>query len=620
MEHTVNEELNKLKSLRRINIAQINRFETFLNNISSTDNKIEEIKIRLQKVDDEWYAFQKIQCEIELNSVDNLDSELEERQLFEDKYFSLTSLARTLIEDFQAGTKVEQKVEVSHDNVNVKLPLINLPNFFGTYEGWLPFREGFTALVLGNESLNNVQKFYYLLSCLKGDSMQVIQSLKVTDNNFPVAWKLLQERYENHRVIVHSHVKRIFELPTMTKENHSVLRKIIDTFQKHFRSLQSLGQPVEQWDTLLIYIINNKLDFHSRKEWESSIKTNEVPNLSTFIDFLKNKAQLLETLNTKEHKNISISHEKPIKCNHITTTENNHTHMHSDRSSIKCNYCKGLHFTFKCEKLLSIDPKHRYAELKKHKICSNCLRLGHYVDSCRSERTCLKCKKKHNTILHVENWIWPGNQLPKDQEVLNQNANTITHEENTTNYHENASLHSNTQNTQILLSTTQMYLKDVTGQLIKCRGLLDSGSQSNFITERLFKKLNLNSTKINLPVAGINHSITSITHRALVQLSSLDLTYSVDLPFLVIPNITGNIPQSPFDPRILKLPTNVVISDESYYKPGEIDVLLGNQIFFSLLKAERLEIGNNLPIILQNTKLGCLVLLTIGVQLVLSQH
>lgn len=189
MEHTVNEELNKLKSLRRINIAQINRFETFLNNISSTDNKIEEIKIRLQKLDDEWYAFQKIQCEIELNSVDNLDSELEERQLFEDKYFSLTSLARTLIEDFQAGTKVEQKVEVSHDNVNVKLPLINLPNFFGTYEGWLPFREGFTALVLGNESLNNVQKFYYLLSCLKGDSMQVIQSLKVTDNNFPVAWK-----------------------------------------------------------------------------------------------------------------------------------------------------------------------------------------------------------------------------------------------------------------------------------------------------------------------------------------------------------------------------------------------------------------------------------------------
>jgi len=35
MERIVNEELNKLKPLRRINIAQINRFETFLNNISS---------------------------------------------------------------------------------------------------------------------------------------------------------------------------------------------------------------------------------------------------------------------------------------------------------------------------------------------------------------------------------------------------------------------------------------------------------------------------------------------------------------------------------------------------------------------------------------------------------
>jgi Protein of unknown function (DUF1759) len=48
----------------------------------------------------------------------------------------------------------------------IQLPAIPLPQFKGTIGDWVFFRDKFTALIIENESLNELQRLYYLKSSL----------------------------------------------------------------------------------------------------------------------------------------------------------------------------------------------------------------------------------------------------------------------------------------------------------------------------------------------------------------------------------------------------------------------------------------------------------------------
>lgn len=56
------------------------------------------------------------------------------------------------------------------------------------------------------------------------------------------------------------------------------------------------------------------------------------------------------------------------------------------------------------------------------------------------------------------------------------------------------------------------------------------------------------------------------------------------------------------------IPESINLADPLFYRPGNIDVLLGSEIFFQLLQPGQLSLGaNGTAPILQNTKLGWVV-------------
>lgn len=611
------EEFKTLKVQCNMLKNRLFRFEQFLND-AANHKKIDEIDIRLQRLDETWNEFQTVQLSIEL--IDNSDEICAERNDFEDKYFYLVSRFRYLINTNKTHSNNNQVVPNNYLNpsMNIKLPQIDLPHFNGTYENWLPFYEGFKALVLDNPSLNNIQRFYYLLSALKNDSIQVVQSLEISDHNFDIAWQLLKDRYENKRVIVQNHIKGIFELPVMSKENHGILRKIIDGFSKHQRALKSLGQPVNTWDTLLIYILSNKLDNHTRREWEASLKSDQLPDITIFLDFLKNKAQLLETLDTREtNRVVGVKSDKSFmrSSSHLVTKAN-------DQFRTDCRFCRDNHMIYKCDKLLALSPKARYTELNKLNICCNCLKFGHSVNTCRSSSACKQCHKRHNTVLHFNNYIVKEKNvtesptsnctelstvqpthssvhISQERQILSNAEDSIV---SVTSLEQNL-LHSKSVNEQVLLSTVQIHVFDINNKPLKCRALLDSGSQSNFMTHELFKVLKLDALPIQIPVTGINQTKLNINKKVFAKVKSTDSSYSSNLSFLILNKITSELPQYYFSPSELNIPDNIEISDPEYNKPGKIDMLLGSGVFFSLLSSGKIEL-NKYGLILQQTKLG----------------
>lgn len=230
----------------------------------------------------------------------------------------------------------------------IKLPQIKLPQFSGSYDSWLEFRDTFQSLIHDNEQVGQIQKFHYLRAALQGTAAQVIHAIEFTAANYKLAWDSLIDRYDNTSVLIHTHVKGLFNLPQLLKESSAELRSFVDQISKNLRSLEILGQPTDQWDTLLVYLVTSKLDTKTMREWEER-KGNEVPTLEEMKKFLRTKADLLETLDL--NKNIEKQKLQPQKSKAYLAT-----------AASKCPLCQLEHQLFNCDKFMKLSPHQRFTE------------------------------------------------------------------------------------------------------------------------------------------------------------------------------------------------------------------------------------------------------------------
>ncbi|CAH2083790.1 unnamed protein product [Euphydryas editha] len=90
-----------------------------------------------------------------------------------------------------------------------------------------------------------VHKFHYLRAALKSSASLIIQSLDITANNYPIAWQLLTDRYDNTRLLIYNHLQALFKTNHITSESSSEIRNLIDVLNKNLRALGALGEPVD---------------------------------------------------------------------------------------------------------------------------------------------------------------------------------------------------------------------------------------------------------------------------------------------------------------------------------------------------------------------------------------
>ncbi|KAF2902471.1 hypothetical protein ILUMI_03715 [Ignelater luminosus] len=134
---------------------------------------------------------------------------------------------------------------------------------------------------------------------------------------------------------------------------------------------------------------------------------------------------------------------------------------------------------------------------------------GHSVGHCKSRSQCPKCNRPHNSLLHLdEPHVSETNAIESTGTIVQPSVILRS-------YNDRPSTSVNTHaakgtipakgrlQSQVLLFTVLIQIKNNDNEYITCRGLLDIGSQSNFITQELCKKLKLTSSKINHVVKGL---------------------------------------------------------------------------------------------------------------------
>ncbi|XP_071052883.1 uncharacterized protein [Onthophagus taurus] len=518
--------------------------------------------------------FEEIQGEIDLLSVDG-ESQNAERETFEASFYANTAKAKRILTNRNICADSSFIVGPSPDQ-HVKLPVIDLPKFDGGYDAWLGFRDIFESLIHNNPMINDIQKFHYLLSALTGNARQVIESLELTNSNYEVAWGLIRERYDNPRILIHNHVKALFEIEGVSGDNPQPIRSFIDDFRKHLRALAALNEPTDNWDTLLIYLAVSKLDADSNREWERKKSGLKKANLENLLGFLKERADLLETLENGSGKRI-IDKSKP----------KSKTFLVANSGVKRCVNCKGEHYIQECSNFTKLTVQGRIDRVKQLKVCMNCLRSGHFVKQCRSS-SCKRCNSRHHTLLH----------LTHDRSDSPPQPTTST-QAHSLNFAQHAN-HSN-----ILLSTVTVHAFDRHNKKHSLRALLDPGSQSSFLSVDACKRLRLSRTATNVNVATINQTQSTITSSCSLRIHSHCTDFSLKVNCLVIATIANDLPNFEIDANTLRIPTHVRLADPLFNKSDKIDMLIGADYFWNLLCVGQIKLAKG-PI-MQNTRLGWIV-------------
>ncbi|KMQ91221.1 hypothetical protein RF55_8939 [Lasius niger] len=394
-----NEDPIVLKKQRTVIKASCTRIKTYVEAIDSvTPSVTAQLEERRAKLEQYWSEYNTVQSKLEI--ID--ESEGNDRIAFEEAFFGLSAKIREFLNPPRVAPRdvatpsptASTSSGIREPAIHVRLPKLSLSTFGGKYDDWFPFYDAFNSIIHSNASLNNVQRLQYLRSSLTGEAIDIISSLEISDRNYKIAWTMLKKRYDNKRVIVHTHVKAIMELPFMSKENVSELRQIADGASNHIHALKALSRPTAHWDDLLVYILASKLDTLTLQEWQTSLTGSEIPTFKQLVDFIAHWCQVLEATGKT---NIASAKNSNARA---PANEKRQTAC-AATLKFKCSFCKSDYSIYHCKDFLDLNTARRNAEIRKLKVCLNCLRsTSHVANKCPSS-ACRVCKAKHNTLLHT---------------------------------------------------------------------------------------------------------------------------------------------------------------------------------------------------------------------------
>ncbi|XP_062700372.1 uncharacterized protein LOC134284888 [Aedes albopictus] len=546
-------------------------------------------------------------------------------QKFELDYVLVSSF---LANEIKKLTPADPPIQLSQASgqSRVKLPEVKLPSFDGTISEWITFRDSFKSLIDSNQQLTPFDKFSYLVASLTKDARKVVESVELSAANYPVAWQLLEKRFENKKLILKTYLDALFAIEPMKRESYESLMRLVDDFERNLSMIDKMGIPTAGWSVLLAHMLCCRLDASTLKQWESHYRSTNVPEYKDIIIFLQGHLSVLQSLPPSKSHLAEFSkaeHQRPIKSK-INT-------VHAVTSSVisSCPFCsKSPHSPFKCDFFQGLPVSQRFDLVKKKNLCINCFSSSHMLRSCSSS-SCRVCNQKHHTMLHQSPNDRPSNPSkppapaiprsnpasPENQTLSNQSSSQSLPTSSSASEHPKpsssaTSLVSTTvvetprsAPATVLLQTAIVKVFSTNGHTQWARALLDPASQLNLINESLVQRLKLHRYQCHQEIGGVGNSSIVSSHAVLVRMGSHCTDFAAEQRCHILKKITRDLPCRSLDASSWTLPPNVILADPKFHEPGPIDLLLGMELYYDLLLDGFTKLGPEKPI-LQNTVFG----------------
>lgn len=392
--------------------ASLTRFISNINKFQEGDNLI-PIKTKLMNQDRDAEEFKRVLTIIicATESQEDQDALYQEGDDYTEAYTQVRNHTLILLgyppdEPHISSQQCHQfkqsnsTTEVINDKKYTHLQPIALPKFDGRLNMWPEFADLFKFLVIDNKSMTNIEKLMHLKSCLLSEAATVLANITSRENNFNLAWNILKNQYDNPKLLIETHVKALFALPKISSENANSLREHLSKFNSHCQILKAAqGLTV---DNLLTQFSITKYDEITREKWEEFAYDMKEPKFDDVVNFLTQRNHIKAAASTivSQSSAYKREHRQQFNKSYMTINTSNSSSTKSEYSGQKCNYCTESHRIYDCPAFIKLSPSARYEAVQTKKMCNNCLGTRHFLKNFNSKRSCFKCHKRHNTLIH----------------------------------------------------------------------------------------------------------------------------------------------------------------------------------------------------------------------------
>ena len=570
-------------------------------------------------------AFRKVNSSLD----DEQSAEMKEKvKKFKNEFFTFTSSIKRRLKEMNAIEQESLNQPEQQRQSNVRAPKIELPTFDGSFDKWLRFQALFESLVHNQTSMSKIEKFQYLQLSMKlpVGHANVLDNYKLCSEDYEDAWRAVCDRYNDKRKIVAIHVNAMLNVKKMTSEAPSELRRVLDAFSSNINALKQLDYDIGNIDDygnmLTTQIVLTKLDDQTLKEWRKFIRDDCV-TWKILSDFLVVQWQSMDE---------TSSAKKIFPVENKSSSRPSRSMVASKSTDNNCVVCSESHALWNCEKFKKMTVESRHQVVKDKRLCMNCLGKSHSYESCKSRFSCKTCKKRHNTLLHFGKSNSGGNDSNFSSGSGNHLSSALSPEVppfqpfnmvKTSSGSSTLATHACQPTTmvarqQTLLSTVEAHVKDSAGKLHTLTMLLDQGSDTNHITTRAAKLLNLPLNDACITMTGLGEQTSLVRHTTQAVISSKYGPFEHLLDFSVMSSITGKLPSQTVKVNELEIPNDIFLADPNFHRPKEIDILLNSEVFYESLLGDKLTLPSGPKLI--HTKFGWIIGGTIRDQKSSSHH
>ena len=230
------------------------------------------------------------------------------------------------------------------------------------------------------------------------------------------------------------------------------------------------------------------------REMERAKKAENVANL---IEWLNKEATLHSRGKTLESKsNVNAADSKPNADENprkSSAADKNlrETWKFSEQTSEDNDCplgCSEAHHSAACPIYQAATIDEKWEIVRRNKRCRKCLR-SHHTDRCNKPdgKTCNKCERRHHRSLHSDSFA------TRPRQPLNLEAQPFISQSSSSSSH----THGNSKAPGIC-PVQKIKIKDRNGEHIEVLAMIDSGSNTSFISKNVAKKLKINGCKTHL--------------------------------------------------------------------------------------------------------------------------
>ena len=265
----------------------------------------------------------------------------------------------------------------------LKLPKFKLPTFDRDSLRWLEFWDSFEAAIHKNPKLAAIDKFNYLRASLEGNAASAIAGFSLSAANYQTAVVVLQERFANPQAIIVNDMEKLLKLSSVSNARDTKqLQNVYDVSEANIRSLKTLGIKSEQYGSLLVPVMLNKLPQELRLVISRKFER-DLWDFDLFIQVFREEPEARErcmSVGVSSSEQPVTAPRRPPRPPNLPTAA---ALLSSGNNKPMCTFCKGTHSSTSCS--IVTDVSARKKVLKGEGRCYLCLKKNHLARQCPSK-------------------------------------------------------------------------------------------------------------------------------------------------------------------------------------------------------------------------------------------